>query len=209
MQDQSNTKSTDFLPGKPSMDSMSRANSTSIATAAPTATKTKTPENASAHVIDLKNAQTNFSDSPLLKDGLEEKKVPVVNAAQPAKTGSTKSITFAPDSEPEESPNSPKSISVESKSTTPGEAKESSSITSPSSSDAMQQGPGDSSSGTEKTVDELNLSESTDTTKATKPAPAKKSSKLKVFLIIVATIVLIGIIAGAVLYILNSTTRPF
>jgi cobalamin biosynthesis Mg chelatase CobN len=191
------------------MDSMSRANNTAIATSAPTSTKNKTPENASAHVIDLKNAQTNFSDSPLLKEGLEEKKVPVVSDAQPAKTGSTKSITFAPDSEPQESSSPSKSVGVESKSTNPNEAKESSSITSPSSSDAMRQGPSNSTPEAEKTVDELNLSDSSSSKESTNTPVAKKSSKLKVFFIVLATIILIGIIAGAVLYILNSTTKPF
>ncbi len=85
MEDSNQTKSSDFLPGKPSIDGMMRGSSSAPANASSTSdasTQAKMPDTASAHVIDLKNSNSTIADSPLF----EEEPVKESAPAKPADT---------------------------------------------------------------------------------------------------------------------------
>ena len=95
MEDSNQTKSSDFLPGKPSIDGMMRGNSSASANASSMAGSTaqgKMPDTASAHVIDLKNSNTTIADSPLF----EEEPVKESAPAKPA------DVTLKVDTKPKE-----------------------------------------------------------------------------------------------------------
>jgi len=99
------TKSTDFLPGKPSLDTVSKTNKPQSKPVDESGSHTKAPR--SAHVIDLKNAEQRPSDSPLLsqadKSESESSQTPMkVDAKVPTQQkSSTQSDTQIEAEEPE------------------------------------------------------------------------------------------------------------
>lgn len=97
------TKSTDFLPGKPSLDTVSKTN-----VAQPKAVQSDDDVvNAlaprSAHVIDLKNTDSKPSESPLLQQAEAETPtpLPVTQAKQPAKVAVSKAPVQPEEKTPE------------------------------------------------------------------------------------------------------------
>ncbi len=188
LQSDNKTKSTDFLPGKPSMDSMSRASNTVTATSSvPNASSTKTPDNASAHVIDLKNAPTTFADSPLLNEETQPepanktpKVAPVVNEIS---IKDTKQQDISP---------KPTDTSGLDSTTTSG-----------------QPTAAEDSAMSEKGVDDINLSETSPSNEEKHVDQPKKGKKFKWVLIILGVVVVLAIAAGAVYYITKTTGNPF
>ncbi len=188
MQNDNKTKSTDFLPGKPSMDSMSRTNNTVTAVSSGSgSSSTKTPENASAHVIDLKNAPTTFADSPLLNEDTQPepadkapKVAPIVNE-----------ISIKDTKQEDASPLTTNTTELDPKA---------SSGQSASSQDSM---------ASEKGVDDINLSETSPNNEEEHVEQPKKGNKLKWVLIIFGIVVVLAIVAGAVYYITKTTGNPF
>lgn len=166
MQNDIKTKSTDFLPGKPSIDSVAKS-----------ATPPNTDGNlqptaapASAHVIDLKKASVSPIDSPLLDSKPTE---------EPANIAPTPTMGTQKD---DKSDIEVKPIFDQPSTSTP-----------------------EASTTTPKTdIDNLNLTDATSHADADKPAPPKKSSKLKWILFAVLGIIVAAAIVVGVIYILNT-----
>ena len=176
MQNDIKTKSTDFLPGKPSIDSVAKS-----------ATPPNTDSNlqpaaapASAHVIDLKKASVSPVDSPLLDSKPPEEPsniapTPTMGAQKEDKSDIEVKPIF----------DQPTSTGGQPSPTTP-----------PSDSSPLQQ---------EKTdIDNLNLTDTTSHADAGKPAPPKKSSKFKWILFAVLGIIVAAAIVVGVIYVLNT-----
>ncbi len=183
MQDSNQTNSSDFLPGKPNMDGVMRggvAMSPSVQSKPQNTAGTAISgpsQPTSAHVIDLKNSSASVADSPLLNETQEDTKEPAPVGPVSVKVASSIDTPKPADPAPLES---------ESKAEAP---------------------PSPVTPEPEKKVDDLNLSKpesenSTDTT----PPPAKKGGKLKWILIGVGIVVVVAIAAGAVVYIMGTTT---
>lgn len=176
------TSSSDFLPGKPSLDSLSTGASGN--TSQPTATPGKAstpPANASAHIIDLKNSPESPADSPLF-EGLDDEPATPVPTPTPAPPAPPK-------------PEEPVKVAVGSSEPAPATPAPQSSAAQPSPSASLPE---------KKDVNELNLTSNQDSASHSKPA--KKGGKLKWVIIIVCIMVVLAIVAGAVILILSSTT---
>lgn len=182
MQDSNQTKSSDFLPGKPNMDgvmrggvAMSPAAQSKPQNSADSA-MTGTPQPTSAHVIDLKNASASVADSPLLNEVKEDTKEPTPAGPVSVKVASPIDTPKLVDPAPVESESN---VEVPSSPVTPEP---------------------------EKKVDDLNLAKpEAENSADTAPAPAKKSGKLKWILIGVGIVVVVAIAAVAVILITSTT----
>lgn len=182
MQDSNQTKSSDFLPGKPNMDGVMRGGVAMSPSAQPkpqdsTSTTISGPSQpTSAHVIDLKNASSSVADSPLLNEAQEGTKEPTPAGPVSVKVASPTDTPKPVDTTPVE-----QELNVEAP-------------TSPVTPEP------------EKKVDDLNLAISeTENSADTAPAPAKKSGKLKWILIGVGIVVVVAIAAVAVILITSTT----
>ncbi len=192
MQNDIKTKSTDYLPGKPSIDSVAKSN-----TALPNTDSNMQPAAApaSAHVIDLKNASMSPVDSPLLS--AEEPINPTKIAPPPSidnmqKSGSVNSEISvqpisselsSPTSQPTKSPSQP--------------------VVAP----ALSSNPESSNITEDKTsVDNLNLADEQKLPEQDNTQKPKKSKKLK-WLLLAILFIIVGVgIAVGVIYLLNTVT---
>lgn len=204
MQDNNKTKSTDFLPGKPSMDSMSRSSNPAVATTTSTVSA-RSLENASAHVIDLKNNPTSFADSPLLQQSPPEaKEVLATDVKQSINKKDTDPTSVAVGSPSTDEPTTHKpdgfsSIEVEpTQGSTPA-------MSEPADNQSSSMAPDSTTTEPEKKLDELNLADSTATTPDKNIEKPKKSGKLKWILITVAIVLVVAIGAGVTIFIMQST----
>lgn len=192
MQNDIKTKSTDYLPGKPSIDSVAKSN-----TALPNTDSNMQPAAApaSAHVIDLKNASMSPVDSPLLS--AEEPINPTKIAPPPSidnmqKSGSVKSeISVKPISS---------ELSPQTSQPAPPQDQTLASSTSASA-------PSNSETTNVKTdIDNLSLVDESKPTETAKNDQPKKSKKLK-WLLLAILFIIVGVgIAVGVIYLLNTVT---
>ena len=228
MEDSNQTKSSDFLPGKPSIDGMMRGNSSAPANASSTAGSTaqgKMPDTASAHVIDLKNSNTTIADSPLF----EEEPVKESAPAKPA------DVTLKVDTKPKEAESqedkkvdskTDQKLSIDSElfneesaaedkkdktekdldNTEMSDSKKDDSEPKPA---AETDTPKQEDSEPEKDLNELSLASSIEQAKSEPSSgpTAKKSSILKIVLIIFAAILAVAIIATGAIMLLNNAAK--
>lgn len=228
MEDSNQTKSSDFLPGKPSIDGMMRGNSSAPANASSTAGSTaqgKMPDTASAHVIDLKNSNTTIADSPLFEEEPAKESVP----DKPA------NVTLKVDTKPKEAENqedknvdsktdqkqsidselfNEESASEDQKDKTEkdpdntemSDSKKDYSEPKPA---AENDTPRQEDSEPEKDLNELSLASSIEqvTSESNSGPAAKKSSILKIVLIVFVAILAVAIIATGAIMLLNNAAK--
>lgn len=185
------------------MDSMSRSSNPAIATT--TTVSARSLENASAHVIDLKNNPTSFADSPLLQQSPPEaKEVLATDVKQSINKKDTDPTSVAVGSPSTDEPTTHKPdgfSSIEVKPTQGSTLATSELADNQSSSMA----PDPTNTEPEKKLDELNLADSTATTPDKNIEKPKKSGKLKWILITVAIVLVVAIGAGVTIFIMQST----
>ena len=228
MEDSNQTKSSDFLPGKPSIDGMMRGNSSASANASSMAGSTaqgKMPDTASAHVIDLKNSNTTIADSPLF----EEEPVKESAPAKPA------DVTLKVDTKPKEAESqedkkldskTDQKESIDSElfneesSTEDQKDKNEKDLADTEMSDSKKDDsepkpaaendtPRQEDSEPEKDLNELSLASSIEqvTSESNSGPAAKKSSILKIVLIVFVAILAVAIIATAAIMLLNNAAK--
>lgn len=179
MQNDIKTKSTDFLPGKPSIDSVAKSPASQ-----PNIDTNLKPVTApsSAHVIDLKKASVSPVDSPLLNNQSANQEIEEPTSITPEFDGIQK------DAKPK-SDISAKPMSDEAN---PTVAKDD--VT-----------PTDQSSQEHKDINSLNLTEPTTHQDSTESVDKpKKSSKLKWLLFAILFIIVGAAVAVGVIYALNT-----
>ena len=228
MEDSNQTKSSDFLPGKPSIDGMMRGNSSASANASSMAGSTaqgKMPDTASAHVIDLKNSNTTIADSPLFEEEPVKESVP----AKPA------DVTLKVDTKPKEAESqedkkldskTDQKESIDSElfneesSTEDQKDKNEKDLADTEMSDSKKddsepkpaaetETPKQEDSEPEKDLNELSLASSPDlvTSESNSGPAAKKSSILKIVLIVFVAILAVAIIATGAIMLLNNAAK--
>jgi len=195
------TKSSDFLPGKPNLDGLntSISGNNQVNLKAPTDSSVP-PANASAHIIDLKNTSESPANSPLF-DEMDKEKADTVTTD----TVKPQPISVKPDTTVKVALDEVKSAEPESKSeltpSTPTEVKPELEPTPITLEPIATPEP-------DKQVNDLNLASKDEMASSDADKPAKKGSKLKIVLIVVVAIVVVAIITVAVILILRSTNTP-
>ena len=213
MEDSNQTKSSDFLPGKPSIDGMMRGNSSASANASSMAGSTaqgKMPDTASAHVIDLKNSNTTIADSPLF----EEEPVKESAPAKPA------DVTLKVDSKTDQKQSIDSELFNEESSTEDQKDKNEKDLADTEMSDSKKddsepkpaaetETPKQEDSEPEKDLNELSLASSIEqaTSESSSGPAAKKSSILKIVLIVFVAILAVAIIATGAIMLLNNAAK--
>ena len=171
MDDKKQTKSSDFLPGKPSVDGMAAVS------VSPSNSTNPGREGSSAHVIDLKKTAPSIVDSPLLKEENEltkedgEKAVSLKVSSDQA----NKSEDALPVVESEPRPIDPKKLS-------------------------RQESATENTEGGEKGINDISLAPAKDQlVKKPESANTNKKSKLRTILVITGIIVVIAVAVVAVI----------
>lgn len=228
MEDSNQTKSSDFLPGKPSIDGMMRGSSSAPANASSTSdasTQAKMPDTASAHVIDLKNSNSTIADSPLF----EEEPVKESAPAKPADTivkvdAKPKEVESKEDKKVDLETDQKQSIDSElfNEESSADDQKEetgkdldntkmSDSIKDEGEPESAQKvnTPSQEDIEPEKDLNELSLAPASDPADSgsSSGSAAKKSSVLKVILIVVAALLSVAIIATGAIMLLNNAAK--
>jgi len=228
LEDSNQTKSSDFLPGKPSIDGMMRGNSSAPANASSTSdasTLAKMPDTASAHVIDLKNSNSTIADSPLF----EEEPVKESAPAKPADTivkvdAKPKEVESKEDKKVDSKTDQKQSIDSElfneesaaedkkdktekdPDNTEMSDSKKDDSEPKPAAENGT---PKKEDSEPEKDLNELSLASSIEQAKSEPSSgpTAKKSSILKIVLIVFVAILAVAIIATGAIMLLNNAAK--
>lgn len=228
MEDSNQTKSSDFLPGKPSIDGMMRGNSSAPANASSTSdasTLAKMPDTASAHVIDLKNSNSTIADSPLF----EEEPVKESAPAKPADTivkvdAKPKEVESKEDKKVDSKTDQKQSIDSElfneesaaedkkdktekdPDNTEMSDSKKDDSEPKPAAENGT---PKKEDSEPEKDLNELSLASSIEqaASESSSGPTAKKSSILKIVLIVFVALLAVAIIATGAIMLLNNAAK--
>jgi cobalamin biosynthesis Mg chelatase CobN len=228
LEDSNQTKSSDFLPGKPSIDGMMRGSSSTPANASSTSdasTQGKMPDTASAHVIDLKNSNTTIADSPLFEEEPVKESAPAKPADVTLKVDAkSREVESKEDKKVDSKIDQKKSIDSElfneESSTEDQKDKTEKDLADTEMSDSKKDDselkpaaetdtPKQEDSEPEKDLNELSLASSIEQAKSESSSgpAAKKSSILKIVLIVFVAILAVAIIATGAIMLLNNAAK--
>ena len=189
------------------MDSMSRAVDPTVVTM-PSGKASTPPANASAHIIDLKSSSNSYADSPLLADVADapdpiDQKPGMNTDVKATTTGSTKSIAVSIENASAQPPQPMEASDPE-----PSKSVVKKAVVGPKVGVQTENVVAKKSPAQEKNVNELNLTPTDQKAdvKSSESKPARKDSKLKWVFITLGVLVALGVVAGAVILILSTTT---